>query len=235
MSRFDILLWDVDGTLLDFVAAESAAIRALFLEYGYGECTQAMLEDYSRINRRYWKMLELGQMTKPQILVGRFREFFQSLGLPLGRVEEFNADYQQRLGDTIVYKDDSFQLVSSLKGAIPQYAATNGTVAAQIKKLKNSGFDKLLDGVFMSEELGYEKPDPRFFQKVFESVGPVEPERVLIVGDSLTSDMEGGRRAGIATCWYNPQHAENDAGLSVDYEIDRLWDVKDILGLEGDV
>ena len=100
-------------------------------------------------------------MTKPQILEGRFREFFETEGLDVSVAAAFNTAYQERLGDTIVFRDDSFRLVESLRGQVRQYAVSNGTVAAQTKKLRNSGFDKLLDGVFLSEKLGYEKPDEK--------------------------------------------------------------------------
>ena len=90
------LLWDVDGTLLDFIAAEKAAIRKLFREYHLGECTDKMLARYSKINRSYWVKLENGEMTKPEILVGRFHDFFDSEGLDTSIAAEFNEKYQDR-------------------------------------------------------------------------------------------------------------------------------------------
>ena len=155
------LLWDVDGTLLDFIAAEKAAIRKLFREYHLGECTDKMLARYSKINRSYWVKLENGEMTKPEILVGRFHDFFESEGLDASIAAEFNEKYQDRLGDadSIVYCDDSLNLIKSLQGKVKQYAVSNGTIAAQTKKLKLSGIGELMDGIFLSEQLGYEKPN----------------------------------------------------------------------------
>ena len=158
MPRFDILLWDVDGTLLDFIAAEKAAVQTLFREFGLGECTDEMVERYSRINKEYWERLERGELSKPEILVRRFADFFASEGLDASKAPEFNEQYQVRLGDTVVFCDDSYELLSSLRGRVKQYAVSNGTVVAQTRKLRRSGFDRLLDGVFLSEELGYEKP-----------------------------------------------------------------------------
>ena len=108
-DKITTVLWDVDGTLLDFIAAEKAAIRKLFKEYDLGECTDEMLACYSKINRTYWVKLENGEMTKPEILVGRFRDFFVSEGLDPSIASAFNEKYQDRLGDadSIVYCDDS--------------------------------------------------------------------------------------------------------------------------------
>ena len=103
MKNFDVILWDVDGTLLNFLEAEKAAIRSLFLEFGLGECSDEMLRRYSVINRKYWNRLERREMTKQQILVGRFEEFFAAEGIDPSLSERFNEAYQVRLGDTVVF------------------------------------------------------------------------------------------------------------------------------------
>lgn len=229
MPRFDILLWDVDGTLLDFIAAEKAAVQTLFREFGLGECTDEMVQRYSRINKEYWERLERGELSKPEILVRRFADFFASEGLDASKAPEFNEQYQVRLGDTVVFCDDSYELLSSLRGRVKQYAVSNGTVVAQTRKLRRSGFDRLLDGVFLSEELGYEKPATEFFDRVFAAIGEPDRERVLIVGDSLTSDITGGNRAGIRTCWYNPKGEPNLTAAHADYEIRDLHGILDII------
>lgn len=229
MPRFDILLWDVDGTLLDFIAAEKAAVQTLFREFGLGECTDEMVERYSRINKEYWERLERGELSKPEILVRRFADFFASEGLDASKAPEFNEQYQVRLGDTVVFCDDSYELLSSLRGRVKQYTVSNGTVVAQTRKLRRSGFDRLLDGVFLSEELGYEKPATEFFDRVFAAIGEPDRERVLIVGDSLTSDITGGNRAGIRTCWYNPKGEPNLTAAHADYEIRDLHGILDII------
>lgn len=229
MPRFDILLWDVDGTLLDFIAAEKAAVQTLFREFGLGECTDEMVERYSRINKEYWERLERGELSKPEILVRRFADFFASEGLDASKAPEFNEQYQVRLGDTVVFCDDSYELLSSLRGRVKQYAVSNGTVVAQTRKLRRSGFDRLLDGVFLSEELGHDKPATEFFDRVFAAIGEPDRERVLIVGDSLTSDITGGNRAGIRTCWYNPKGEPNLTAAHADYEIRDLHGILDII------
>lgn len=223
------ILWDVDGTLLDFIKAEYAAMKKCFEVFHLGECTDEMIARYSVINKGYWERLERGELTKPEVLIGRFQEFFATEGIVTDCAEGFNREYQVRLGDTICFCDDSYELLKSLKGKIKQYAVTNGTKVAQDKKLKRSGLDELFDDIFISEEIGIEKPDVGFFQRVWEKTEQYEPDEVMIVGDSLTSDMQGGNNAGIICCWYNPHKKENDKNLTIDYEIDNLQKVLEII------
>lgn len=241
-----VILWDIDGTLMDFLAAEKVAIRSCFGKFTLGECSDEMLQAYSKINVKYWEALERGEMSKPEILVERFREFFKVYGLDESVADAFNAEYQVRLGDTICFYPYGMEMVKVLQGKVLQCAVTNGTKVAQKRKLEGSGLDRILDYVFISEEVGFEKPSKEFFQQVFEVIG-VETDsssgenghrdrlykytrdEVLIVGDSITSDMKGGYDAGIKTCYFNPLKKENKLGIPVDYEITNLREVGKIL------
>ncbi len=223
------ILWDIDGTLLDFIAAEKAAIKTLFKEFNLGECSDEMIRRYSEINRRYWQRLERGEITKQEVLIGRFNEFFESEGIDSSVSENFNALYQIRLGDTIVYHDDSLEIIRSLKGRVRQYAVSNGTVEAQSKKLRLSGLGELMDGIFLSEHIGAEKPSMKFFDRVFEAIEPADRSSIMIVGDSLTSDIQGGNNAGIRTCWYNPQRSKAPDKYRIDCEISDLHQIYEML------
>ena len=183
------ILWDVDGTLLNFEAAEKAAIQALFQEFGFGVCTDEMLKRYSQINKTYWERLERKEVTRQEVLEGRFRDFFAEEGLDTSAAPEFNKRYQTSLGDTIVFYDDSYEIVKSLRGEVQQYVVSNGTITAQTKKLKLSGLGELMDGIFLSEQLGVEKPDVHFFEQVFAQTGLKDKTQIMIVGDSLSSDI----------------------------------------------
>ena len=229
MSKIKVVLWDVDATLLNFEKAEKAAINSLFEEFGFGECTEEMLQNYMKINRRHWEALEKGTMEKPQVLVGRFQEFFGAYGLDVSKAPAFNELYQVRLGDTIVFNDNGYELVESLKGKVLQCAVTNGTKVAQDRKLEKSGLIHLFDQVFISDVIGYEKPSVEFFAPVFEYIGDVDKSEILIIGDSLTSDIRGGNNVGILTCWYNPQGKVKDRDVQVDYEIKDLNEVLSII------
>ena len=223
------VLWDVDGTLLDFNAAERAAIRTLFAEFKLGECTDEMLARYSAINISFWERLERNEITKPEVLRGRFEQFFGEYGIDTGLAAPFNERYQVTLGDTIVYLDDSIDIIRSLREKVKQYVVSNGTVAAQTKKLDRSKLGELMDGIFLSEKLGVEKPNREFFDKAFAVIGPADPSEMIIIGDSLTSDIRGGMNAGIKTCWYNPQKKPVPEGYRIDYVIGDLHEVYGIL------
>lgn len=225
-----VILWDVDNTLLDFKAAEREALRACFARFELGPCPDSLIARYSALNTRWWKRLENGEVTKAQLLPGRFQEFFAAEGIPFTGYDAFNDAYQLLLGETVVFFDHGDRLVRDLKGQVRQYAVTNGTLVAQERKLRNSGLDRLLDGVFISEQVGAEKPSPAFFDAVLSAIGPYEREELLLVGDSLTSDMRGGLWAGLPCCWYNPGGLPVPAGMEgIRYVIRDLNQVRDIV------
>lgn len=224
-----VILWDIDGTLMNFDKAENYAMKKCFELLALGECTDEMIKRYTPINRKYWERLERGEITKSEVLVERFQEFFASEGLDVSKAEAFNEQYQLRLGDKIFFCDDGDKLVNELKGSVKQYVVTNGTQVAQNRKLERSGLIEWMDGIFISDVIGAEKPDIRFFDKVFEEIGEYSKDEIMIVGDSLTSDMQGGNHVGIQCCWYNPKKIENKTSLHIDYEIQNLWQIENIL------
>lgn len=223
------ILWDVDGTLLDFKAAESAAVKSLFSEFGMGDCTDEMVSRYSSINDSMWRKLERGEISKQEALVTRFEIFFKEAGADPGLAEAFNSKFQHRLGDTIVLKDNCLNIIRALRGKVRQYVVSNGTVIAQSKKLRLSGIGELMDGVFLSEKLGAEKPDLAFFDRIFSEIGEASRSSTMIIGDSLTSDIQGGMNAGIRTCWYNPEGLPLPVGYRIDEQIRNLREVIPLL------
>ena len=223
------LLWDVDGTLLDFHAAASAALKSLFAEFSLGECTDDMICRYTQINDLYWQRLERNEIDKNHVLIGRFEQFFSEIGVEPSLAPAFNRQYQLRLGDTIVYRDDSIKIIEALRGRVRQYVVSNGTVIAQTKKLRLSGIGDLMDGVFLSEQIGAEKPNRAFFDAVFKALPSIDRSEFMIVGDSLTSDILGGNNAGIRTCWYNPDRNPLPPGYRVDRTIFDLHEIFRVL------
>lgn len=224
-----VLLWDVDGTLLNFLEAEKIGIRRGFARLGLGQCTNEMLADYSAINRRHWERLERGELTKAQVLEGRFLEFFTKYGIRTDCIAEFNRGYQVDLGETICFQDGAMEVLTSLAPLVKQYAVTNGTKLAQSRKLEKSGLNNILDGAFISEDVGAEKPSTAFFEAIWKTIGRYAPNEVMIIGDSLTSDMQGGNHAGILTCWYCPHSAKAPEHLRIDYQIESLWQVPELV------
>ena len=228
-NMYKYLFWDIDGTVLDFLASEAYAITELFKRYGLGNCSDEMLKMYSDINIRYWQMLERNELTKKEILVGRFREFFSVIGADVSLAESFNEEYQVALGDYVLFVEGAKEVLLSQKGKYTLVVVTNGTRVAQEKKLQLSGLKDIFDAVFISECVGAEKPNRAYFDYVFNALGITDKTEVLLIGDSLTSDMKGGINAGIDTCWFNPEHKPNTPALPVVYEIDKLSDLENIV------
>ncbi len=224
-----VLLWDVDGTLLDFSKAEAYGIRKCFEIFEIGNCTDEMLSRYSLINKKYWEMLERNELTKPEVLRGRFDDFFKTEGINFDKIDEFNLEYQYRLGDKAFLCDNAIETLEKLRGKYKQYAVTNGTYVAQSRKLATSGLDKIFDGVFISDEIDFEKPSIEFFDYVKEKIGHFNHGEVMIIGDSLTSDMRGGNNVNILCCWYNPHGDEKKYDVKIDYEIKDISEILEIL------
>lgn len=232
-NMIKVILWDIDETLLNFGRAQNYAIKKCFEIFDMGECTDEMVERYSYINKKYWERIERSEITKHDALIGRFVEFFEEEGLPREKAEPFNDEYLIRLGDKVFFNGNGKEIVAELKelGYI-QFAVTNGTLTAQKRKLALSELDRLLDAAFISDEIGFEKPNAGFFEYVLEKIserGGFKKDEIMIVGDSLTSDMQGGNNVGIICCWYNPYGNKNTKGLRIDYEIKNLDEIKEIL------
>ena len=232
--RYDILLWDIDGTLMDFKKAEAMSLRQCLQEI-HIQPEQDMIEDYSRINLSYWKRLEKGELTKSEVLLGRFAEFLGKYDIQTD-VEKFLKHYEEGLGHYNFIQDDSLNLCQYLKEqGLKQYIVTNGTIDVQRMKLRETGLGQMVDGVFISDELGVPKPQKAFFEICFKKIfGENEPDqnqrsRVLIIGDSLSSDIQGGINAGIDTCWYRNPGEDNSEAIPVTYEITDLHQILDIL------
>lgn len=228
------VLWDIDGTLLDFERAEKNAIRKCFAAFSLGECGDEALSRYSEINDGLWKRLEKGEVTRAELLISRFQTFFAQEGLPTDIAEDFGRAYEKQLGEEVFINDDACRLLENLRGSVGQYVVTNGTKAVQERKIEKSGVGERVDGVFISGDMGAEKPSQEFFDKVWQSIGAENKREIMIVGDSLSSDMLGGERAGIVCCWYNPKGLKNSSGVCIDYEITELWQVRDILKAVAD-
>lgn len=229
MAKYKYLLWDVDGTILNFELAERAAIRSLFDRFKLGDCSDEMLMYYSQINKRYWQLMESGKIKKDKMLVERFVEFFSYKGINADIAAEFNKEYQIALCDTIVFNDDAIDIIKHQKKTCKIIIVTNGTEVVQEKKLERSGLNDIVDNVFISELVGFEKPNIKFFEKVILEVGIKDLKEALIIGDSLTSDIQGGHNIGIDTCWYNPKDEENTTLLSPTYTIRNLHELENII------
>ena len=226
------VLWDIDGTLLNFKRSEEVALTDCFRQAGV-ELTKEQVRQYSAINEKCWKMLEQGLATREEILVRRFVEFLSALGRTGIDPERIKEMYEARLGDVYFFEPGSPDICRRLSGKARQYIVTNGTEHVQRRKLAHSGLGAFMDGVFISQAIGATKPDKAFFDTCAAAIPGYKKEETIIIGDSLSSDMEGGNRAGILCGWYNPQRQPLPADIRIDYDLSSLDEVEAIVTGDG--
>lgn len=229
MGKFTTILWDLDDTLLDFIYSERYALGVTFHEFGL-RISEEIKDRYSEINESFWERLHKGEITRDVLLLERFKSLFAELGINDVDIEAFRLKYQEELGNVCKYKDDSLDLCKTLKGKYKQYIITNGLTEIQLRKLNISGFIDVVDGAFIAEEIGAMKPQKQFFTYCLSHVEEEDRRNILIVGDSLSSDIFGGVQEGIPTCWYHAKGVINDTSIRPDYEISNLYEIVDILG-----
>lgn len=227
--RYDVILFDADDTLLDFQKSEDAALRRAFEAFQL-PLTAEVREGYLEINHGLWKALERGEIDKPQVLARRFQDTFEKFGIDGPKDGSFEREYQRMLGEGAYLVDDAPDVLNALQGRCTLAIVTNGVTATQTNRLRLCGLDKIIPHVFISEQIGVAKPQQGFFDAVFAALGEPDRSRVLIVGDSLTSDMRGGEVAGIDSCWYNPKGKPNDSAVRPTYEIRTLTELLSIIG-----
>lgn len=229
-DKITTILWDVDNTLLDFDYSMRNSLKQCFLTVGIADCEE-MIDRYAEINDMYWKKLERGEVTKAQLLVGRFKDLLTEFHLEYVDYIKFKEEFQANLGTIYSYLDDSLTVCKSLQPKYKQYVVTNGVAHTQHSKLGLAGFKDVMNGLFISDEIGFNKPDKCFFEKCLEQIEEKDIEKILIIGDSLTSDIKGGNSVGIKTCWYNPHAKALEDGYHVDYEIRNLHEIYEVLAI----
>ncbi len=227
MQQFQTLLLDADNTLFDFTAGERIALETAFLQHGC-PLTEDIYKNYERINVDLWKKYEQGLMDRRTVIYSRFGLLFQEIGIKIDGVA-FEDVYQELLGQQHILLPNAQEVIDYLHVKYKLYIVTNGVTATQMRRLKDSGLDRYMEGIFVSEATGYQKPMKEFFDYCFERIPGFEAEKSLIIGDSLSSDIKGGNNAGIMTCWYNPLRLKKEADIKVDYEIQSLTELYQFL------
>ena len=216
---YKFLLFDLDHTLLDFDTAEDVALTQLLKEEGV-EDIQAYKDYYIPMNKALWKDLELNKIRKQELVNTRFSKLFSHFGIEKDGV--YLAErYQFYLAQQGQVFSGAMELLDSLiDRGYELYAATNGITTIQTGRLAQSGLAPYFNQVFISEQLQTQKPDALFYDKIGQQIAGFSKEKTLMIGDSLTADIQGGNNAGIDTIWYNPHHLENHTQAQPTYEVD---------------
>ncbi len=222
------LFLDFDNTILDFTKAESVAIRKTMAAYGL-EPTDALAARYSEINDRHWKALERGELTKPQVVTGRFAVFFGEQGVAVDP-EDVAHTYETFLSQGHWFLPGAEKCVKEkLFGKYRLFLASNGTPRVQQGRMTSADLYPYFEQSFVSEEIGYNKPSREYFEVALSRIPGFDPAQCLMVGDSLTSDILGGKNAGLRTVWVNPARKTAPEHLKPDYEIEFLADLPALL------
>lgn len=221
------VMLDVDDTLLDFKKAERAALTKAFTRLGL-PTDDNLLKEYSEINISQWELLEEGKITRQQTLEGRFDILFRRHGIDFPGAEA-NAMYEELLSQGHYFMDGAPELLEALKGKYDLYIASNGVAKVQAGRLSSAGIAPYFKGIFISETMGADKPSREYFDLCFARMENFDPERTIIVGDSLTSDIRGGINAGIKTCWVNSRRRPARDDIRPDWVIYSLSELPPLL------
>ena len=222
----EFLLLDLDDTILDFHKAERIALSKTIRNFGV-EPAQEVLDRYHEINKWHWEQLELGTLTRDQVIVNRFGMLFQELGMAVDAAACAKS-YETNLSIGHYFLPGAEEAVKRLHEKYRLFLVSNGTATVQHSRLTSAGLYPYFEQVFISQEIGFNKPDKAYFDRCFARIPGFDPEKVLMVGDSLTSDIRGGINAGIKTVWVNPKH--KDCGeIRPDYQIEGLNQLEKLL------
>ncbi len=230
MPRYSWILFDLDGTLLDFDAAQAESIRRTMAALGH-EIGTPELDTFRRINLRVWEQLERNEIDRAALGATRFAQFFAEIG-GTADVEAANRAYLKSLSQHSGLLPGARPLLDALLAHVRGVIITNGLASVARPRMVSSGLADEMHAMVISEEIGAAKPDPRIFDAAFEAMGRPQRAEVLIVGDSLSADIAGGLGYGIDACWFNASGRPNPGGARPTYEINELGELCGIVGVE---
>lgn len=226
--RYKFLLFDLDHTLFDFDTAEDVALTQLLKEEGV-EDVQSYKDYYVPMNKALWKDLEQKKITKQELVNTRFSRLFTHFGIEKDGTILANR-YQFYLSQQGQIFSGAMELLDTLIDRDYEvYAATNGIISIQTGRLTKSGLASYFNHVFISEQLRTQKPDALFYERIGQQIPGFSKDKTVMIGDSLTADIQGGNNAGIDTIWYNPHHLENKTKAQPTYEVHSYQDLLDCL------
>jgi len=226
--KYEIIIFDADETLFDFKKSEREAFKNSMLEFDIAYDENHHLKIYQGINTAIWKEFEEGLITQKKLKVERFKRLSDELQAGFDE-EEFAKSYMRHLSNGSFLFEDTIELVESLHKDYRLTIVTNGLKDVQDNRIRKSIIAKYFEDIVVSEEVEVSKPDPRIFEHALNNIKHTDKSKVLMVGDSLTSDIQGGINFGIDTCWYNPNRVENKTGVEPTYEIATFKELKEIL------
>jgi 2-haloacid dehalogenase len=221
--NYKILLFDLDDTLLDFTANEMASLTNLFEIHGV-TFTDEIFKVYSTVNRKLWDAYENSEIPLDTVLNTRFSETLSILGYTVDGIE-WEGEYRKFLSEGYQMMEGALEVCKQLSQNHRLFIVTNGVTTTQINRLKLSGLYDYFEGIYTSQEIGFQKPAKEFFDYVIGQINDFNKTDTLIIGDSLSTDIKGGNLAGIHTCWMNPESKTCPDHFTCDYTISNLHEL----------
>ena len=223
----NIFLVDADDTLLDFHGVSEIALKEAFLLSDI-EWKEEYLTKYRQINEGLWQALERKELSRAELMDRRFHIYLAHLGFEKVDATAFNERYIRILSTRPVYIEGAEEFLSALRELGRVYIVTNGTADIQRSRFSICKLYEKADGVFISQEAGYDKPDKRYTDYVVSRIEGFDKERAVWIGDSLSADIQAANDAGITSIWFNP-HKKDRKGYIPDYEGGNYQKILDIL------
>lgn len=227
--KYEMIIFDADETLFDFKKSEKVSLERTMREFNLDYEEGYHLEIYKEINSAIWKELEKGLITQKELNDLRFQRLLERLNINMNAIDFADA-YIKHLSLASFLYESSYDLIEHLSKDYRMVILSNGLKEVQDNRLRKSPISRFFESIIISEEVGLAKPDPSIFQLLFDHTNCTDKSKVLMVGDSLSSDIQGGINYGIDTCWYNAGETINQSKIKPTYEINRLTDLYDLLG-----
>jgi 2-haloacid dehalogenase len=224
--KYDLILFDADGTLFDFDKAEKTAFDKTLREFRITENLDYLHQEYEKINKAIWQDFQNKKISSTKLRTERFRLFAEKFNLKLNPIK-ISPVYLENLSKGVDLLDGAEKLVEYCFGKMEIALATNGLSDVQRPRFAASNLAKYFIHIFISEEIGHPKPDKKYFEYIFKELP--QTKNAMIIGDNLTSDIKGGNDFGIDTCWFNQNKRINTSGIIPTYEISDLDELKKIL------
>lgn len=225
--NYNWLLFDLDNTLLDFTASERYALQTGLEQEGI-PYSETIRDIYKEINTYCWGEYEEGRLDKESLRTVRFERFFEAIKAFVDPVV-FSQRYRELLAETEFKVPGAMELLDSLKPNYRLGIITNGLKEVQRPRLKKTGLDDYFELIVVSDEIGHAKPQSGFFDYAFDQIGHPNKDGVLVIGDSLNSDIKGGNNYGVDTCWFNPKQRDNITAIQPRYVINDLLNLQEYI------
>ncbi|UXR63504.1 YjjG family noncanonical pyrimidine nucleotidase [Bdellovibrio bacteriovorus] len=225
---YDLFLFDLDDTLLDFKESERRSFVTVLKNLGVQDGLDELYRFYQIENRKLWTLFEEARTSKEHLKVERFRRVFEAFKIEADPAKA-SDHYLETLPETVVLMDHAEEICQWLADRGEIGIITNGMHAVQMKRIENSKLAPYISFTSVSEECGYAKPDVRFFEHSAKMARKFHKDSAVVIGDRMETDILGARNFGLRSCWFNPEKTQHNYSFQPDYEISHLSEIQNIL------